>query len=142
MSRIRTRVLSSAAHIRFVLIPAIWLALFAYAGRPIVTAAQAGGLTPPFAWGAILVFSLLPLLPLLARRSDHLIRRTLMHWTGYSTLGLFSLLLVFVFLSDLIRFADLFIRATIPPHALNLTVLGVAAFLSIVGLVQARWPRV
>ena len=142
MSRIRARVLNSAAHIRFVLIPAIWLALFAYAGRPIVSAAQAGGVTPPFAWGAIFVLSLLPLLPVLARRSDHRMHRTLLHWAGYSTLGLFSLLLIFVFLSDLIRFADLFIRATIPPHALNFTVLAVTAFLSIVGLVQARWPRV
>jgi len=142
MSRIRSLALNSAAHIRFVLIPAIWLALFAYSGRPIVVAAQAGGVTPELAWGGIFALSLLPLLPLLARRSGDLKRQSLMHWAGYSTLALFSLLLIFGLLSDVIRVFDLLIRATIPSHALSFAVLGASALLSIVGLLQARCPRV
>ena len=142
MSRIRSRVLNSAFPIRFVLMPAIWLSLFAYAGRPLVVAAQAGGLAPWVAWVSVLALSILPLLPVIGRRSDHLRRRAVMHWAGYSTLALFSLLLIFVFLSDVVRFIDLFIRATIPAHTLSFAVLGVTALLSIVGLVQARCPRV
>src|SRR4051812_30557011 len=134
MSRIRTLALNSGAPIRFVLLPAIWVALFAYAGRPIVVAAQAGGIRPLFAWFGILILSLLPLLPVLTRRSDGLAQRSIMHWAGYSTLALFSLLLVFGVLSDVVRFVDLFIRATIPSHALSFSVLGLTAFLSVVGL--------
>ena len=142
MSRIRSIALNSAAHIRFVLLPAIWVALFAYAGRPIVVAAQAGGITLPLAWLGVLVLSLLPLLPLFVHRSDDLTRRSIAHWAGYSTLALFSLLLVLGLFSDVVRFIDLFIRATIPSHALSYGVLGLTAFLSVVGLVQARCPRV
>ena len=142
MSRIRTLARNSAAPIRFVMIPAIWLALFAYAGRPIVATAQAGGMTPLLSWGALLALSAVPLLPFFARRSDHLKHRTLLHWAGYSTLGLFSLLLILVLLSDFVRVADLLVRATIPSSTLNLTVLAFTGVLSIVGLVQARYPRV
>src|SRR3954470_22202040 len=100
MSRLRSLALNSAAHVRFVLLPAIWVALFAYAGRPIVVAAQAGGIAPVFGWLAVLVLSLLPLLPLFVHRSDDLKRRSIAHWAGYSTLALFSLLLVLGLFSD------------------------------------------
>jgi predicted MPP superfamily phosphohydrolase len=140
--RLRSLALNTTAHIRFVLIPAIWLALFAYAGRPIVVAAQAGGIAPVFAWLAVFALSLLPLLPVLARRGEDLRRRSLMHWAGYTTLGLFSLLLILGLLSDVVRFVDLFLRATISSRTLSFAVLGSAALLSIIGLLQARCPRV
>ncbi len=139
---LRSLALNSAAHLRFVLLPALWLALFAYAGRPIVVAAQAGGIAPFFAWLAVFALSLLPLLPVLARRGDDLRRRSLMHWAGYTTLGLFSLLLILGLLSDAVRFVDLFVRATIPSRTLSFVVLGATALLSIIGLLQARCPRV
>jgi predicted MPP superfamily phosphohydrolase len=142
MPRLRALALNSALPIRFVLIPAIWLALFAYAGRPIVVAARAGGVAPGLAWGAIFLMSLLPLLPALARRTGDRKRRSLMHWAGYGTLALFSLLLILVLLSDAVRFADLFVRASLPPRALSFAVLGATALLSVVGLLQARCPLV
>jgi len=142
MSRIRSLALNSAAHIRFVLLPAIWVALFAYAGRPIVVAAHAAGIQPLFGWLTVAALSLLALLPLFARRSEDLTRRSIAHWAGYSVLGLFSLLLVFGVFSDVVRFVDLFFRATIAPYTLSYIVLGSTALLSIVGLVQARCPRV
>ncbi|MGZ7040315.1 MAG: metallophosphoesterase [Thermoanaerobaculia bacterium] len=140
--RIRSLAINSAAHIRFVLIPAIWLALFAYAGRPIVVAAQAGGIAPFFAWLAVFLLSMLPLLPVLGRRGDDLRRRSLTHWAGYTTLGLFSLLLTLGLLSDVFRFVEPFLRATIRPQTLSYAVLGSTALLSIIGLLQARNPRV
>ena len=76
-----------AAHIRFVVLPTLWLALFAYAGRPLVIAARAEGVPAAMAWLAIFITSLLPILPALVRRDDALRKRSAMHWIGYATLA-------------------------------------------------------
>ena len=52
------------------------------------------------AWSFILVSSLLPLLPLLARG-----KKSTMHWIGYATLALFSILLTVVVAGDFFRLA-------------------------------------
>ncbi|HEV7921497.1 MAG TPA: metallophosphoesterase [Thermoanaerobaculia bacterium] len=147
MKRIRTLARNGAAPIRFVALPAVWLALFAYAGRPVVAAARAGGLAPALAWGGIFLLSLLPILPMLVRRSDHLRRRTVMHWTGYATLAVFATLLILVAAGDLIRLGSFLasLATTLPlisGRALSFAILGAAGVLSAVGLVQARCPRV
>lgn len=148
MRRIRELAASGTAHIRFVLLPAIWLALFAYAGRPVLDAARVEGVNSAIAWGGLFLLALLPMLPLLTRRSDRIRKRTVMHWTGYATLGIFSTLLVLVALGDLVRalyhVAGFFI-AQLPAlgvHALDFPILGTAGALSLVGLAQARFPRV
>jgi predicted MPP superfamily phosphohydrolase len=82
------------------------------------------------------------------RRTDALFQRTLVHWAGYATLGIFSLLLALVLLSDIARAVYVLARWTmqaqpspLDPRALSLTILGAAGVLSLIGLVQARCPR-
>lgn len=118
----------------------LWLGLFAYAGRPVLAGAAAAGIAPAGAWTILLVLALLPLLPFLVRRG---------HWSGYATLALFSSLLVLVLLSDIVRgvylMAEWILGQSWPmldARALSLGVLGTAAALSIVGLAQARCPRI
>jgi predicted MPP superfamily phosphohydrolase len=138
MSRIRTRVLH-APHTRIALIGAIWLSLFAYAGRPLLIGAAAAGITPLFAWGGLLVLSLLPLLPWFLRGDK------LSHWTGYATLGVFSILLVLVAVTDVARAAYALLSPSTWPlldaRIIAFSILGTAGALSLVGLFQARCPR-
>src|SRR5438067_8306857 len=132
-----------AAHIRFVVLPAVWLALFAYAGRPIVIASRAEGAPAALAWGTILILALLPILPALVRRDDPLRKRSAMHWIGYATLALFSILLIVAAAGDVIRLAYwIVMRAPLNTRIFSFTLLGVAGGLSLVGLVHARCPRV
>ncbi|HSP15084.1 MAG TPA: metallophosphoesterase [Thermoanaerobaculia bacterium] len=136
MKKIRALVLDRALPSRLLFVT-VWLSLFAYAGRPLLVAAHAEGVAPAVAWLALLGCSFLPMLPILARRTGGLIKRALLHWTGYVVLGLFSLLLVLVALSDLVR-----LLFAISVQTMSFSVLAAAAGLSLVGLFQARFPRV
>ena len=139
--RKRLRELALANHTRAILITAVWLSLFVYAGRPLLVAAAAAGLAPAVAWGLLIVLAGMPLLPLLVRRTDALNQRSLAHWAGYMTLGVFSTLLVLVFLGDVVRLGYHLFRVTFDPRLAALTILGGAGVLSLVGFVQARCPR-
>lgn len=138
--RTRAAAAALASPSRFLIMTAVWLSLFAYAGRPILAGAAAAGIAPVGAWAILLVLSLLPLLPFVVQRG---------HWTGYATLALFSSLLVLVFLGDLVR-GVYFIAGSLAgqgwpmldTRALSLGILGAAGVLSLVGLAQARCPRV
>jgi uncharacterized protein len=124
----KLRSLAGQGHIptRLILIT-IWLSLFAYAGRPLLTAMHGLGVPPFAAWLILAGAAALP---------------ALRNWSGYAILGLFSLLLVLVLVSDLIRLAVFLAEATLSVQALNYGILGSAVALSIVGLWQARCPRV
>jgi len=142
----RLRTIALASHTRMVLGAAVWLSLFAYAGRPLLVAAAAAGIAPALAWATLLAAALLPLLPLVFRRSEG---RSLAHWTGYLTLGIFSTLLFLVLVSDVLRGAYHLARWAVSaqtwpmldPRAVAVTILGTAGVLSLVGLAQARCPR-
>jgi uncharacterized protein len=133
-TRIRTLIREGTLPSRL-LVLAIWLSLFAYAGRPILVAAHAGGIAPAVAWLSLLFCSALPPLALLVRRSST-------HWVGYATLGVFSILLVLVAFSDVVRVSYLLAHVAINSRAISFSVLGAAVALSLVGLFQARCPRV
>lgn len=140
----RPRVLALASQSRIALTVAVWLSLFAYAGRPLLAGAAAVGMAPAMAWGLLCVTALLPLLPWLLRG------RRSAHWTGYATLALFSTLLALVIVGDLVRGAYSLIRWAVSAQhwpmldtrAMSLTILGTAGALSLIGLVQARCPRI
>jgi predicted MPP superfamily phosphohydrolase len=140
MSRFKTLVLQRP-QTRLLLFAALWLSLFAYAGRPLLAGAAAAGIAPAIAWSALFALALLPALPMVLRRGQ---------WAGYALLPLFATLLVLVFVTDLARlayFAARWITASqtwpvIDPRSVALTVLGTAVGLSLIGLVQARWPRI
>jgi predicted MPP superfamily phosphohydrolase len=118
---------------RNAVIAAIWLALFAYAGRPVLIGAAAAGIAPAGAWTILFVLSLLPLFPFLVRRG---------HWSGYATLALFSSLLVLVLLGDVVRVVYLIAGRVLDARMLGLGILGTATALSVVGWAQARCPRI
>lgn len=142
--RKRARAVVLASSTRVVFVATVWLSLFAYAGRPLLAGAAAAGFAPAVGWTTLLAFSLLPLLPFV-RRDDRVL-----HWIGYTTLALFSTLLGLVFLGDVVRLVDFVARSLassqtwpmLDPRALSLGILAAAGALSLVGLVQARCPRI
>lgn len=142
MSKRRSRALALASQTRLAVMAAVWLSLFAYAGRPLLAGAAAAGLAPAIAWTILFAVALLPALPMLAGR------RSAAHWSGYAILALFSTLLVLVLVGDVLRGAFTLARWAIPtwpmldPRTLSLTILGAAGALTLVGVVQARCPRV
>lgn len=115
------------------LMAAVWLSLFVYAGRPLLTGAATFGIAPAFAWLLLFALSLVPVLTMFTRRAQAI---------GYAILGVFSSLLFLMLAGDVVRGA--FFLARLPlldARLVNLTVLGAAGVLSVIGLVQARWPR-
>ena len=141
MKKPRLRQLALASQTRMALIAAIWLSLFAYAGRPLLAGAAAAGLAPAAAWALLVLAMLLPALPVFVSRG---------HATGYATLAVFSTLFVLVLIGDVLRgiyaLARWMVAAQhwplVDPRAISLTILGTAGVLSLVGLVQARCPRI
>lgn len=119
---------------------ALWLGLFAYAGRPLLAGAAAAGLAPAAAWSILFVLALLPAATTFSRRAQA--------W-GYAILGVFSTLLVLMVVGDLARGVYHLARWTasaqtwplLDPRGVLLTILGASGVLSLVGLAQARCPR-
>jgi predicted MPP superfamily phosphohydrolase len=142
MSKRRLRALALASQTRIAAMAAVWLSLFAYAGRPLLAGAAAAGVAPALAWAMLFAVALLPALPMVAGR------RSAAHWSGYAILALFSTLLVLTLVGDVLRGAFTLARWAIPtwpmldPRTLSLAILGAAGALTLVGVVQARYPRV
>ncbi|HWW60627.1 MAG TPA: metallophosphoesterase [Thermoanaerobaculia bacterium] len=134
MTRIRTAVSSSVP--RGFAFSAIWLGLFAYAGRPLLVAAHAIGVIPAIAWSALFALSLLPLVPFFSRRTRAA------NWIGYATLTVFAMLLLAVMMTDVVRLGYLVARQALDTRTISYTALATAGVLSIVGLFQARCPRI
>jgi predicted MPP superfamily phosphohydrolase len=139
MKRSRAAALRNSGGPRILLFGLIWMSLFAYAGRPLLVAAHAARIAPAFAWSGLFLLALLPGLPVLGRRTDPLRKRSLLHWSGYATLALFSTLLTLVFLGDIFR---VLAPALVNVRVISFLILGGAGVLSLVGLAQARCPRV
>ena len=138
----RLRELALASQTRLITIGAVWLSLFIYAGRPLLVGAAAAGIAPALAWAALVVLAALPMLPLtIRRRTDVLRQRSLAHWLGYATLGVFSTLLVLVMVGDAVRLVYHLLRVSFDARLAGLTILGGAGALSLIGFLQARCPR-
>lgn len=147
MKRSRARAANmSLPWLRIILFLSLWGALFAYAGRPLLVAAHVSGMAPAGAWSALAVLALLPMLPILTRGGGTPLHRDLAHWVGYVTLALFTMLLVLVAFTDLLRLGFELARsavATFPSFNVVLTsfaALGGATFLTVVGAAQAHCP--
>src|SRR5207245_9731219 len=138
MSRIRTFP-SPSELIRVASFLTLWIGLHVYAARPLLVAAAAGGVAPMVAWGVVLLMPFVSMLPFIARRSRF---RALAHWTGYATMSIFSMLLVLVLTSDLLRLSLRIVSATVSARAMSFATIAAAGVLAIVGFVQARRPRV
>jgi predicted MPP superfamily phosphohydrolase len=142
--RSRIRALALASQTRILLFAAVWLSLFVYAGRPLLIGAAVAGIAPAIAWTALVALAALPLLSWFRRDS------TLTNWAGYAILAIFSTLLVLVFLGDLVRGLYALARwafaaqtwPLLDVRGIALTILGASLALSVVGLAQARCPRI
>lgn len=144
MKKERIRAAALASQTRVVVMSAVWLALFVYAGRPLLAGAAAAGIAPAVAWLALFALSLLPVITMFAGRGQAV---------GYAILGVFSSLLVLTVLGDFARagyaiartFAEAGTAAEawplLDPRRVSLTILGAAGVLSLVGFAQARIPR-
>jgi predicted MPP superfamily phosphohydrolase len=141
MKRRPIRAIAMASQAKLAMMSLVWLALFAYAGRPLLAGAAAAGFAPFAGWLALLTLAAIPAFTMFTRRAQ---------LAGYTILGIFSTLLVLVAAGDLTRALYAFARWSLqqshwPPldaRAVSLTVLGASALLSIVGLAQARYPRI
>lgn len=108
---------------------AIWTLLHVYVGTHLL-AGTTGGIAALPGWAAVLAVAWLPFAGLAVGRS-RLAGRRVLEWSGYVALGLSSLLIVFFAVADVLH-----IRTATP------AILGGAALLTAVGLVQARHPRI
>jgi len=134
---------------RALLITAVWLSGFIYAGRPLLVGAAAAGVAPSVAWSGLIFVSFLPMLPLAMRRREIPVHRGFAHWTGYVTLAFFSTLFVLVILGDLVRLAYDGVRWILPTYhwplldgrVMSLVILGATVAFSLIGVLQARLPR-
>jgi predicted MPP superfamily phosphohydrolase len=142
MSRIRSLVYKSNEPLRLALAAVVWVGLHVYAARPLLIAAAAEGIAPPAAWSVVLLMPFVSILPLVAWRTRSLRLRSLTHWTGYASISVFSILFVLVLMSDVVRVSLLLLRASISVSTLSFATLAAAALLAVVGLLQARRPRV
>lgn len=111
----------------------LWLALFAYAGRPLLAGIAAAGLAPVVGWSLLLALAAVPAFSMFTRRAQ---------LTGYAILGIFSTLLVLVVIGDLVRGVSFLAKVPLNARAVSLTILYAAGALSLIGLVQARCPRI
>jgi predicted MPP superfamily phosphohydrolase len=141
MSRVRSLIQSNELF-RSAGLFTLWVALHVYAARPLLVAAAAEGIRPLIAWSLVLVTPFISMLPFFARRSDALRLRSLAHWAGYATMSVFSILLVLVMTSDVVRLTLRIVSASVSARTMSFATIGAAAVLALVGFVQARRPRV
>jgi len=142
VSHIRSLLYKSNEPLRVALIGAIWIGLHIYAARPLLIAAAAGGVAPLAAWSVVLLMPFISILPLMARRAHSIRLRSITHWIGYASISVFSMLLVLVVMSDVVRVSLLVLRASVSVRTLSFVTLAAAALLAVIGFVQARRPQV
>lgn len=142
MTRIRSLIYKSNEPLRVALVAAVWISLHIYAARPLLVAAAAEGIAPRAAWSVVLLMPFVSILPLFARRAHSLRLRSLTHWTGYASISVFSILLVLVLMSDVVRVSLLVLQASVSVRTLSFATLAAAGLLAVIGLVQARRPQV
>jgi predicted MPP superfamily phosphohydrolase len=123
---------------RIFVVAGIWMVLHAYVGARLLDPLGLSGTGLALAWSALLLVALAPLGAFFTLRAEqHLLTRA-MQWAGFTAVGLSSLLIVFVCVTDL-----LFVRAWgVDAETLGVTILGGAAALTAAGTWQARRPRI
>ena len=125
---------------RLGIVGGLWTLLHVYVGAHLLAPASLAGVARVLAWGAVVVVAWLPLVALFtARREPGEARqpgalRRILDWAAYTAMGLSSLLIVFFSVIDLLRLPD--------TARVVLAVVSGAAFLTLLGIVLARRPRV
>ena len=118
--------------LRLGVVGSIWTLLNLNVGRHLI------GVPRIAAWPAVLVLAWLPLLVLVVGRRPPFAGKRALEWAGYVALGLSSMLIVFFAVADVLHLPAWGFDA----RRVSLTVFTGAAVLTLVGLLQARRPRV
>ena len=111
-------------------IGAIWTLLHVYVGRHFLGTSGTSGGAALLGWGAVLTLAWLPFAGFVAGRTT-LAGKRVLEWAGYVAMGLSSLLIVCFAAADLLHLRNQ-----------SAAIVGGAVLLTVVGLVQARRPRV
>src|SRR5690349_6871825 len=110
----------------------LWTLLNLYVGAHLLGPAPLSGVSRAVAWAGVVLAAWLPFVALFTARRRFFLRA--LDWAAYTVMGLSSLLIVSFIVVDLLR---------VPSTArLVLAVVSGAAFLTLVGIVLARRPRV
>ncbi len=123
---------------RLLVIGGVWMLLHAYMGARLLSHAALGPGSLTLAWGALLLLALGPFAAFFALREGDSPLGAALQWTGFTALGLSSILLVLVVAADVLR-----VRAWgFEPHAVSVGILAGALMLTGAGAWGARRPRV
>jgi predicted MPP superfamily phosphohydrolase len=121
-----------------VVIGSLWTLLHVYVGIRLVGPAGLGRGAILAAWLALAALAFAPLAALAAMRAARTTWGRLVHWVGFTALGLSSLLIVLVAAADVVR-----VRAWgISAATVSLGIVLTATALTLLGLWGARRPRV
>jgi hypothetical protein len=102
----RALAIDGSAAWRIAAVTVSWILLNLYAMRPVFAAANHAGVTAA-AWSLAFLVALLPIVAFFVSRNERAPFRESLQRLGYIALGVSSLLIVFVFASDIVRLAFL-----------------------------------
>jgi uncharacterized protein len=126
--------------VRLGIVGGLWTLLQVYVGAHLLDPAPLAGLPRVLAWAGVVLVAWMPLVALAtARRQSEAGRERgflmrLLDWAAYTAMGLSSLLIVSFIATDLLRLPA---TATVV-----LSVVSAAVFLTFVGMVLARRPKI
>lgn len=125
--------------LRFAIVSAIWTLAHLEVGRHVLgLVGFSSGAARVLGWAAVFLVAWLPLLALVLGRRPRLPGKHALEWAGYVAMGLSSMLIVFFLVSDILRLPAWGFGV----ERVGLTILLGAALLTVLGVIQARRPRV
>jgi uncharacterized protein len=125
--------------LRFAIVSAVWTLAHLEVGRHVLRLAGfTSGTARVLGWAAVLLVAWLPLLALVLGRRPRLPGKRALEWAGYVAMGLSSMLIVFFLVSDILRLPAWGFGV----ERVGLTILLGAVLITVIGVIQARRPRV
>jgi hypothetical protein len=125
--------------LRFTIVSAIWTLAHIEVGRHVLgLVGFTSGTARALGWAAVLLVAWLPLLALVLGRRPRLPGTRALEWAGYVAMGLSSMLIVFFLASDILRLPAWGFGV----ERVGLTILLGAVLLTVLGVIQARRPKV
>ena len=125
--------------LRFAIVSAIWTLAHLEVGRHVLgLVGLTSGTARVLGWATVLLVAWLPLLALVLGRRPRLPGKRVLEWAGYVAMGLSSMLIVFFLISDILRLPAWGFGV----ERVGLTILLGAVLFTVIGVIQARRPRV
>ncbi|HYK83082.1 MAG TPA: metallophosphoesterase [Gemmatimonadales bacterium] len=122
---------------RLIIIGGLWTLLHGYVGQRLLAQAPIGAMARGAGWLVIVLLAVAPFAAFRAGRGEHRPWRSALVGTGFTAMGLSSLLIVFVAAADLLH-----VRAWLGAGTLSFGIVGGAVLVLLVGAWRARRPAV